>query len=206
METASSFPVSYSGGTLQIILGEVLIFNTIIISLIGMVFMNEYKIACFDVYYYENYAKSCCIVFVSSSEEEIICEYCRTVEPINDYVSGEFYKRELPCILSVYNLIKMDIDIIIIDGFVTLNNGKKGLGAYLYDSLNKQTPVIGVAKTLFSGCESYSEVYRGISKKPLYVSSIGIDLEFSANLIKNLKGKNRTPDVLKRIDHLTRLR
>lgn len=168
--------------------------------------MNEYKIACFDVYYYESYAKACCIVFVSSSEEEIICEHCKIVEPINDYVSGEFYKRELPCILSVYNLIKMDIDIIIIDGFVMLDNGKKGLGAYLYDSLNKQTPVIGVAKTLFSECEFYSEVYRGISKKPLYVSSIGIDLELSTNLIKNLKGKNRTPDVLKRVDHLTRLR
>lgn len=171
-----------------------------------MISMNEYKIACFDVYYYESYAKACCIVFVSSSEEEIICEHCRTVEPINDYVSGEFYKRELPCILSVYNFIKMDIDIIIIDGFVMLDKGKKGLGAYLYDSLNRRTPVIGVAKTLFSECESYSEVYRGISKKPLYVSSIGIDLKFSSNLIKNLKGKNRTPDVLKRVDQLTRLR
>jgi hypothetical protein len=45
----------------------------------------------------------------------------------------------------------------------------------------------------------YLEVYRGKSIKPLYVSVIGIDLNYSAKLIKNLKGDFRIPDILKKL-------
>lgn len=162
------------------------------------------KIACLDVYYYGDYAKACCIVFEVAPKEKIISEHCKIIKPVSEYIPGEFYKRELPCLLEVYKSIKEEIDLIIIDGFVVLEKGKKGLGSYLFGILNNKTPVIGVAKSYFRGCQNYAHVYRGKSNKPLYISSIGIDLGFSAELIKNLGGANRIPAMLKRVDRLTR--
>ena len=167
--------------------------------------MNNCKIACFDVYYYEDYAKACCVVFENSTREIIISEYYEIIKPVNEYISGEFYRRELPCLLKVYGSIKEDIDVIIVDSFVMLGDCKKGLGAYLFEALDKKVPVIGVAKTFFRDCKDYIEVYRGKGNKPLYVSSIGIDLCYSAALIKNLNGEYRMPDVLKRVDQLSRV-
>lgn len=54
------------------------------------------RIACSDVYYYEDYAKSCCIVFENEPKERIIAFYDEMISPIDEYIPGEFYKRELP--------------------------------------------------------------------------------------------------------------
>ncbi|WP_256676101.1 hypothetical protein, partial [Pseudomonas sp. Kh13] len=51
----------------------------------------------------------------------------------------------------------------------------------------------------------YQAVYRGKSRRPLFVSSIGLDGEYAAALIKNLRGASRIPEVLKKVDQLTRL-
>lgn len=167
--------------------------------------MNYIKIACFDVYYYEDYAKACCVVFKIEPLEKIVSKYCETIQSVDEYISGEFYKRELPCLLKVYEKIKEDIDLIIVDSFVLLKEGKKGLGAHLFNALDRKTPVIGVAKSFFEGCTDYVEIYRGQSSRPLYISSVGISLNDSAELIKSLNGKNRIPDVLKMVDQLTRV-
>lgn len=161
-------------------------------------------IACFDVYYFKDFARACCIVFQTGSCEKIVARYCAVVREFNAYVPGEFYKRELPCLLQVYNRIKEKIDIIIVDGYVLLGSGKKGLGGHLYEALHGKIPVIGVAKTYFNGCADCTKVFRGNSNRPLYVSSIGLELNFSARLISNLQGKYRIPEVLKAVDSLSR--
>lgn len=165
--------------------------------------MNGFKIACFDVYYYSNYAKACCIVFEVNPIERIIATYSEKISPVCEYIPGKFYKRELPCIIEVYKKINEDIDLIIIDGY-TLIGSNKGLGGYLYEYLNKSIPVIGVAKTYFYGVSNYVEVYRGNSKKPLYVTSIGIDLIISENIIKELSGEFRIPYILREVDKMTK--
>jgi deoxyribonuclease V len=165
--------------------------------------MNTKIFACFDVYYYEAYATSCCIVF--DEEQQIVSQYSVVVEDIADYEPGNFYKRELPCILKVMEKIEEKVDILITDSFVFTGENKKGLGAHLYDALENKIPVIGVAKTFFQNATNYREVYRGESNKPLYISSIGIDLDYSAGLIKNMKGKFRIPDILKEVDRLSRV-
>lgn len=158
-----------------------------------------------DVYYYEDYAKSCCIVFeICENEERIVSEYCAIVQDIDEYVPGEFYKREMPCLLKVLKQVKECIDLIIVDSFVWIGKDKKGMGAHLYEALNEEKPVIGVAKTHFSQCTNYVEVYRGISTKPLFVSAVGLEIDYAAALIKNLKGANRIPDTLKKVDRLSR--
>ena len=52
------------------------------------------------------------------------------------YTPGEFYKRELPCILSAMKRFSLQIETMIIDGYVWLDaSGRKGLGAILYELL-----------------------------------------------------------------------
>jgi len=167
-------------------------------------FMIDCKIAYFDVYYRNNTGKVCCIVFEVEPYENILSSYCKIVSPINEYVSGSFYKRELPCILGLYENINEDINLIIIDGYVFLAKNRKGLGYYLYEAINGKIPVIGVAKTRFNTCIDYGEIYRGESKRPLYITSVGINLKHSCALVKNLNGKYRIPDLFKKVDQLTR--
>ncbi len=163
------------------------------------------KIACFDVYYREDCAVACSVVFAMEPRERIIAEYRSVVKRVSEYRPGEFYKRELPCLLSVYESIGEKIDLIIVDGYVYLGNGRKGLGWHFFTALDKRIPVVGVAKTYFKGNNDYLKVYRGKSNRPLYVSSVGIELNYSADLIRKLKGKNRIPDVLGRVDLLSRV-
>ena len=72
-------------------------------------------------------------------------------------------------------------------------------------SLNKKIPVIGVAKnSFFRNKNTVKEVFRGESKKPLYVSSIGIDLDIATSLIKDMKGNYRILTILKELDRITK--
>lgn len=166
--------------------------------------MKGITAACFDVYYHEDYAKACCVVFKKGEGEVIVSDYSEIVREVDEYMPGQFYRRELPCILSVFRKVKEEVDLLITDSFVWLNGGKKGLGAYLYKALDYKIPVIGVAKSHFKDVEKYEEVYRGESNNPLYVSSVGIDLGFAVDFIKNLEGENRLPWVLKLVDKLSR--
>ncbi|HZK57974.1 MAG TPA: endonuclease V [Clostridia bacterium] len=166
--------------------------------------MGNYKIACFDAYYHKDYAKTCCILFETGPIEKSIFECCKITRPVEKYIPGEFYKRELPGILELYGEIKRNINLIIIDGYVLLKDGKMGLGGYLYKALGEEIPVIGVAKSYFVNSKNYIKIYRGESKRPLYVSSIGIETDLAANLIRNLNGEHRIPNILKRVDRLTR--
>jgi len=161
----------------------------------------------FDTYYYEDFAKTVCIAFEdwsSEKEKEIITE---KTEITSDYESGAFYKRELPCILSLLSRIELkENDIIIVDGFVTLNNdGKIGLGGYLFEALDKKIPIIGIAKNDFSSPdEKRRNVLRGESKTPLFLTAMGIDVDEIKGNVEKMHGSYRMPTILKKLDQLTR--
>ena len=124
-----------------------------------------------------------------------------------EYIPGEFYKRELPSLLKVIEQVDLGtLDFIIIDGYVFLDDlGKKGLGAHLFDTLEGKVPIIGVAKSKFyDNTKNVIEVLRGKSQKPLYISSIGVDIEIAAQYIKDLAGEFRIPDILKKLDQRTK--
>jgi len=161
-----------------------------------------------DVYYYENQAKTVGILFKdwrSEKEEQILVSYSHEILP---YEPGNFYKRELPCIIDLLNNIDLNlIEEIIIDGYVYLDDkGKPGLGYYLYEYLLQEKPVIGVAKNAFhKNSNNYvKEIYRGESIKPLYVTSAGLDLEISAENIRNMFGKYRIPYLFSLLDQETK--
>lgn len=128
---------------------------------------------------------------------------------IAEYEPGAFYKRELPCILSILDEIpKEELQYLVVDGYVTLDNeGHWGLGAYLFDALGGKYPVIGVAKTRYArNTDKVVEVLRGESKNPLFVSVMGVELETAASYIQTMHREFRIPTLLKQLDNLTKER
>ena len=161
----------------------------------------------FDTYYYNHKAKTVCLSFEDWNKEGNFKVCSEILSVVEEYVSGEFYKRELPCIVSL--LSKIDLDersLIIIDGFVFLDDENKfGLGAYLYEKLNNKIPIIGVAKKDFATIEKNRiKLYRGKSNNPLFITSIGIDLNLASQKIKEMNGECRLPTLLKAVDRLTK--
>ncbi|SHH83234.1 endonuclease V [Flavobacterium defluvii] len=164
-------------------------------------------ILAFDTYYFENKAKTVCLEFEDWNEDKSFKVHTEIIDSVSEYIPGEFYKRELPCIISLLNQIDLkNIEAIIVDGFVYLDNYKKyGLGGHLYEKLNKEIPIIGVAKTNFASIEKYKKpLLRGNSIKPLYITSIGIDLEEAFQKVESMAGEFRIPTLLKELDRLTK--
>jgi deoxyribonuclease V len=164
-------------------------------------------ILAFDTYYFDNKAKTVCLAFENWIENAKFEIFSEIIEGVEEYQPGEFYKRELPCILSLIKKIDTNnIETIIIDGFVFLDDQNKfGLGGYLYLSLEEKIPIIGVAKTNFSTINlNKRSLLRGQSEKPLYITSIGIEIDKATELIKLMDGEYRTPTLLKKLDTLTK--
>ncbi|AYL94657.1 endonuclease V [Mucilaginibacter celer] len=159
-----------------------------------------------DVYYIEDRAKAVGVLFNWDDEQphQIITEYFTGIE---EYIPGEFYRRELPCILKLLKQVDLNIlEGVIVDGYVYVSNqGDFGLGGKLYEALNKQVPIIGVAKTSFmANKETVVEIHRGESNNPLHVSAIGTDIDEAAQNIKTMKGPYRMPAILKLMDTETK--
>jgi deoxyribonuclease V len=160
-----------------------------------------------DVYYPGTKAKAVGIEIINWTDAQPLQTYIAMIDGVEDYIPGEFYKRELPCIMKLLEKVSLqNKEVIVIDGYVVLDDeGTYGLGGYLYESLNKRVPVIGVAKRSFKGASKYvREVYRGKSARPLYVTAIGMNVEEAANSIKAMHGQSRIPDLLKYLDGKTR--
>ena len=172
-----------------------------------MLIKEKMKLA-IDVYYYEGKAKTVGVLFNEWEDENPIRIESTYINEVEDYESGSFYKRELPCIVKLLeNTDLKEIKVIIIDGYVYLDNNRKhGLGYYLYNYLDKKIPVIGVAKKSFHNNNLYvTSLLRGKSNNPLYITSIGIDLSEAVESIKKMHGVSRIPTLLKLTDRQTRV-
>lgn len=160
-----------------------------------------------DIYYPDKGATCVGVLFEWEDAEpsKVITAYLDEVE---EYVPGEFYKRELPCVMAVIDQVrKYKIDCIVLDSHVQLGDGQKGLGEYVYEAVDEVYPVIGVAKRSFhSNADYVRKVRRGESENPLYVSAIGIDLDEAAECILNMHGEYRIPTMLKEVDRIGRVR
>lgn len=164
-------------------------------------------IAAFDSYYNDDKSKTVGVLFKTLRDNEICEVFMKEECTPAAYEPGAFYKRELPGIIQVLREMKaFTIDIIIVDGFVWLDDDlKRGLGAHLYVALKERIPVIGIAKSNFATVHNAKRpVYRGSSNRPVYVSTVGIDLDEAAEAVRMMPGKFRIPDVLKQLDILTR--
>jgi deoxyribonuclease V len=160
-------------------------------------------IAAFDVHYFgDERASAAAVLFQNYTDAEPAMEFVGLKDAISRYIPGQFYRRELPCILNLLGQFEEAPDEMLIDGYVMLGD-RPGLGQYLFESFSGKIPVIGVAKSKYRD-SSAVEVFRGGSKRPLYVTSAGIDLQKSSERISLMHGAHRVPTLLKRVDLLTR--
>lgn len=158
-----------------------------------------------DVQYRDDCGFAAGVLFHDWRSERPVRTVSARVNGIGEYVPGEFYKRELPCILKLLGAVDEHIDCIIIDGFVHLDDeGRPGLGKHLFDAIAGRCPIVGVAKTSFADIGYQYEVLRGDSKRPLYVTSAGCELEDAKRNIAAMHGKHRLPTLLKLVDQCCR--
>jgi len=120
------------------------------------------------------------------------------------YVSGEFYRRELPALLDLWAALPASLSpkVVIVDSYVDLEEGRPGLGRRLFEALGQTVQVVGVAKTKFPDAPAEA-VLRGESKTPLWVSSTG-DHKEAADAIRRMHGPYRIPTLLKLVDQCAR--
>ena len=164
-------------------------------------------IVAFDTYYFDGKAKTVCLEFQEWNQSTDFKIHTEIIDNVSEYIPGEFYKRELPCILSLLDKIDLKkVEAIVVDGFVYLDDEKKyGLGGHLYEKLNQEIPIIGVAKTNFASIEKDKRsLLRGDSQKPLYVTAIGIELDDAFQKVESMAGEFRMPTLLKEMDRLTK--
>lgn len=141
------------------------------------------------------------VVFNDWSDAQATKIYQNKTECISEYIPGEFYRRELPCILAILSIIEEPLNLIIVDSYVDLGS-YPGMGRHLWKALEEKVPIIGVAKTYFKEAQA-QKVFRGQSKRPLYVTAAGIDLKIAASSIRIMHGKHRMPTLIKLADSLT---
>lgn len=135
-----------------------------------------------------------------------LSEFTHRSGPAADYEPGEFYKRELPLLLSVLGMLPRKPEIIVIDGYVWLGvEDRKGLGAHLYEALGQASAVVGIAKTKFHGASYWAaEVRRGSSESPLFVTAAGLSVDDAVSHVKRMHGAHRIPTLTGRADQLAR--
>ncbi|WP_312900769.1 hypothetical protein [Chryseobacterium taichungense] len=97
-------------------------------------------------------------------------------------------------------------DIIIVDGYVTLDNDDKiGLGGHLFKALDHKFPVVGIAKNGFNSPDDMRRmVYRGDSMTPLFLTAKGVDVDEIKTKVEEMQENFRMPSLLKKLDQLSR--
>jgi deoxyribonuclease V len=158
-----------------------------------------------DVNYPDETAFVAGILFKDWQDLEPMWQITTQIASVAEYEPGQFYKRELPCILEILAQLESLPAIVIVDGYVYLGAAQQpGLGKYLYDALDGKAAVIGVAKNRFADTPTEAEVLRGDSQRPLYVTAIGIDLAAAKMAIEQMAGAYRIPNLLKLVDKLSK--
>lgn len=158
-----------------------------------------------DVHYTEPGAIAAGVCFEDWRDAQPSHTCISRFDAVAPYEPGAFYRRELPCLLGLLGEHDLHPAVIVVDGHVFLDDaGRPGLGKHLFDALDGQVPVIGVAKTAFVGVGEDHEVRRGNSARPLYVSAAGMPLADAKAHILAMHGAHRLPTLLKAVDRACR--
>ena len=158
-----------------------------------------------DAAYKEHIAFVAGVVFDQWDDDRPADITSKPISGFDKYVPGEFYRRELTGILELLKDYRIKPDHIIVDGYVYLDGVRKaGLGKYLYEALGGKVSVIGVAKAAFKGIPDEFRLYRGQSRKPLYVTSAGVETALAKRWVLTMKGPYRRPDLLRLVDQVCR--
>lgn len=135
-----------------------------------------------------------------------IAEFTHRAGYAEAYTPGELHRREFPLIMSVLAMLPERPRILVIEGYVWRDtDGRKGLGAHLFEALRGRTAVVGLAKSHFAGTEQWVEqVARGDSANPLWVTAAGVTLSEAVSGVKRMHGPHRIPTLVGRVAQLAR--
>lgn len=163
-------------------------------------------IAILDAAYAGEASVAACLTADDWTSATPLAEFTHRAGRAEEYTPGEFHRRELPLLMSVLSMLPERPRILVIDGYVWLDaDGRKGLGAHLFETLRGRTAVVGVAKSRFVGAEQWVEqVTRGDGANPLWVTSAGVTLSEAVSGVKRMHGANRIPTLVGRVDQLAR--
>jgi deoxyribonuclease V len=157
-----------------------------------------------DVHYLSDAeARAAAVVFDAWPSTTWIAQHTQIATGFAAYRPGEFFRRELPCLRPLLDVVRAmhAIEIVIVDGYVDLA-GAPGLGRHLHDEM-PDVAVVGVAKNPYPGAPAI-EVRRGGGTHALWVSAVGIDPLHAAEHVRSMDGPHRIPTLLRRVDHLAR--
>ena len=165
-------------------------------------------IACLDVHYKDAHARAAGVVLESWTQHTPSATYFTDLTDVHPYEPGSFFRRALPCLLAVLRLLPALPRVLIVDGYVWVSPEREpGLGAHLHEALSLKSIVVGVAKTEFialTHSRPVQLVYRGSSRAPLFVTSIGFGPQEAGTLVRSMYGNHRIPDALRVVDRLAR--
>jgi deoxyribonuclease V len=162
-------------------------------------------LAIVDVHYTGSSAVAACAIAMRWTDEMPFEEQTTTLASVRPYTPGAFFERELPCIVQALSLVRTQYRAVVIDGYVDLDErGAPGLGGHLHERFQGAVAVIGVAKTAYRGSAFAARVFRGSSRRPLFVTARGVPLDEAARLVQQMHGTNRIPTLIKRVDSLAR--
>jgi deoxyribonuclease V len=147
-------------------------------------------------------ARAAAVVAADPAFSRLAGERTVVVADVAPYQPGQFYLRELPPLRAVLDGLS-GLSLLVVDGYADLDpDGRPGLGARARDEFG--VPVIGVAKTPFRTATHAIAVLRGTSDRPLYVTAAGMPRADAASLVRQMAGRHRLPDALRRADTLAR--
>jgi deoxyribonuclease V len=160
-------------------------------------------VAAVDVHYpASGGAQAAAVLAADAAFSRLVAERVTTVREVLPYRPGEFYLRELPPLRALFASLEPP-RLVVIDGYVDLDpDGRPGLGARLHAEFGMA--VIGVAKSRFHTATHAVPVQRGASARPLFVTSAGLSRDDAADLVRQMAGRFRVPDALRRADALAR--
>jgi deoxyribonuclease V len=162
-------------------------------------------IAFLDVDYRDSGAVAAAVLAHDWADPVPAAEVVAHIPEVAEYVPGEFFRRELPCLLNVLGRCPSPPDVVVVDGYVWLGPDRPGLGARLHQALGDRVPVVGVGKTCFLSAQAVAvPILRGGSKQPLWVTAAGMDPFVAAEAVRGMHGPYRLPTLLGRVDRLAR--
>ena len=98
---------------------------------------------CMDVDYRAEHALAAGILFDDWESDAMIQTFTAKIDGAAAYQSGQFYKRELPCLTQLIDQLPALPTVLIVDGYVYLDDQQKmGLGAYLWKHYGRQVPCL----------------------------------------------------------------
>ena len=74
-------------------------------------------IACVDVDYRADHAVAACVLFRDWLDAAAADEWTKRIAPVAPYEPGQFYRRELPCLLAVLTPRLDEVRTVVVDGY-----------------------------------------------------------------------------------------